>query len=363
MNKLKSFFKKYWITLWLVVSVTAAVGVFSYSAYIQDQNREKRVVANMGDSGKRFSSDRLSAITTPSPNEVPVAANSVNPTIDFHIYNFSSKDNTRWYPGEIYYTVEAKLVNNDGTAINEADFAANSYGIKKGTSGETDYFSSYNEIKTLSGNFTGTASDSSQIFTLFLPASQIEKPADEKVYIELTATPFSDPGHTTRINELDILKARLSLTSEAKNIKAKGWSAVFTEQDANITYDGFNLVISGSGKSNIIICYDSSRIEISKYFTDDHPSGENSEFRYENGKYNANGLISESGTTTWKSILIGADSDIASRYDIQVYMKGSSGTIPQTDLNNYIYCLTNVNDDAAAFSHPVTTTTEAIPGP
>ena len=361
MKKFRSFLKKYWITVWMLIAVAAVFTVPAFSEYLRDRNKEKRVVANISTEGKRFSSDRLTNTSNdPTPYEVPVTASEEldTVTVDFQIFNHIYTDSMQYYPNPIYYQISAKLVLKDGTAI-PADniyFGANLYGIKKQADASYTYFDTYNQTLTADNSFAGTAEEGPQKYMLSFPKSLFNASDSNRVYIELDVIPYSirtgNAGaynYSNRITELGELKARLSVTPKAKGITV-GWKGAFQEQDDNL--DGFNLVFSGSGESKLYLCYDKTKLEVNKFFLDEH-SGDTL-FHFEDGYYyeytdstNRTGWTRYSNTN-WTTIWIDADSDVANRYDIQLYMNDT--VISYSQIGSYV----KYNDNAPATYTDVT---------
>lgn len=357
MGKFKSILKKYWITVWMVMAVMAVVTVYVSSEYINNQNRVNRVIANMGDTGRRFSSDRLNASTTITSYEVPFPTAGEAPCeIPFYIFNHSLTDTAKRYQDEIYYQISAKLTDNNGNDVeiydNDPDtpkpsFSSDIFGIKANADDSYTFFESVNATVTKAGHFRQNEENDSHLYYICFPRSMTSAATNEKVYIELVATPYSDNAHTKRITELDILTARLSVMSQAASID-RGWSGSF--QDSTQTdLDGFTFVFSGSGTSKLVLSYRSDLFEVNQFFLNEH--SDDAKFTFENEVYYRNVTSTVEGETVttwtkftsaanWKTIIIDANSEDVeengtvtvkgiNRYDIQLYMKSS-------DVTNYL---------------------------
>lgn len=399
MEKFKSFLKKYWITIWMILSVLAVITVYVSAEYIQDQNRVKRVIANMGDTGKRFSSDRLFPTDTISPNDVPfpTTGDDLCP-VTFQIYNHSLTDSSKRYQDEIYYQISAKLTNSTGGTLTIYDeypetetpaFPLSTFGVRAVSENSYSYFTSINDTLTLNGHFTAGEENDDHLFYVCFPRTMTTASTENKVYVELTAIPYSDSNHTQRIMELDILKARLSVTAQAASID-RGWTGSF--QDSSRTdLDGLTFVFSGSGSSKLVLSYKIDMFEVNKFFLEDHSTAAtitdaeqnvvanpkyDPKFTYETGCYYVNETTGtgENAVTTWKkytnsdwnTIIIDANSEDVetngvvtskgvSRYDIQLYMKNentsyylnNAGTGLDWDkINNYIHSNPNAPSTA-----------------
>lgn len=375
MEKFKSFMKKYWISVWLILVAMAVITVYVSAEYIQDQNRVKRVIANMGDTGKRFSSDRLNPTDSITPYEVPFSTEGDDLCpIAFQIYNHSLTDSSKKYQGEIYYTITAKLRDHDGNTITWYDddpetdiplLPGSSYGFKKDEDTSYTFFENVNDPISLEGHFESNEENDNHLYFICIPREMTTKANNEKVYIELTATPYADSDHTRRLTDIDVLNARLSVTSQSKAIES-GWDGSF--QDSSLTdLDGFNFVFSGSGTSKLVLSYRSDLFEVNKFFLDAHNSDPSnakydSKFTYENGYYYEYETTTVNGeevktwkrytAPSWKTIIIDADSEDEKRYDIQLYMNNADTdnylTNGELDWNNKISNYFHYNANAPA---------------
>ena len=373
----------------MVLAAMAVVTMYVSVEYINNQNRVNRVIANMGDTGRRFSSDRLSSSTTITPYEVPFPTVTVVDApceISFYIFNHSLTDTAKRYQDEIYYQISAKLTDSDGHDVGIYDdnpetsnpaFPSDGFGIKANTENSYHFFDNINTTVTIAGHFNQNEENDNHLYYICLPRSMTTAATTEKVYVELTATPYSDNAHSKRITELDILRARISVTSQAASID-RGWTGNF--QDSTQTdLDGFTFVFSGSGTSKLVLSYRTDLFEVNQFFLNEHSS--DSKFTFEDGVYykNVTSTANEETVITWtkytgdsaanwKTIIIAANSEDVeengtvtskgvNRYDIQLYMKSSdttnymnvAGTALDWDkINEYIYY--NANAPATAVS-------------
>ncbi len=353
MKKFRSFLKKYWITVWALIAVMAFVSTYSYGEYIKDRNREKRVVANISAEGKRFSSDRLTNTSNaPSPYEMPVTASDETDTVsvDFQIFNHIYNDAMQYYASPMYYQITANLVLKEGTEISSDNFTSNKYGIKKQADENYTYFTVYDQTLTVDNSFLGEADEEPQKYILSFPKSLLTALDNNRVYIELDVIPFStrtgtsgNYSYSNRITELGELKARLSVTQKAKGITV-GWAGSFQETDSGL--DGFNFVFSGSGKSKLYLCYDNTKLEVNKFFLDEHDGSDPLFHKEQNCYYEYTDPVNRTGWTrnsdnNWTTIYIDANNAAApnenwnvNRYDIQLYMNDTE--IPYSSIGNYV---------------------------
>ena len=346
MKKFRRFIKKYWITIWMLIAIAAVISIPAWAEFYKDRNHEKRVIANISTDGKRFSSDRLNNTSDITPYEVPVSTSgdSLTVPVDFQIFNHVFSNSMEYYPSPFYYKITAKLVDKSGNSISSGNtyWGTNKFGIKLLTDTEYTYFDSYSSTITIDNSFAGEAEENPHKYQLCFNKDVVEASDSNRIYIELDAIPYSTRtgsagsySYSDRIYELGELKARLSVMPKAEGISV-GWTGQFQEDNDDL--DGFNFVFSGSGKSKLVICYDSTKLEINKFFLDDHASDEL--FTFRNGcYYEYSDPTNKTGWTkttnaNWKTIIIEANSDIANRYGIQLYMKDS--VITYSSINSYV---------------------------
>ena len=106
---IKAFMKKYWAVVWLIATMVCAVSLIAFAEYDSNKNRAKRVAANVSSGGQMFSSDYLE-------KDMPVHRVSFSGGTDGYcvipvqLWNFSTSNPGKGYPGVLPYTLTATLV-------------------------------------------------------------------------------------------------------------------------------------------------------------------------------------------------------------------------------------------------------------
>ena len=375
MNKVFHSLKKHWITAWLVVAAVGTVSFFTFAEYIEDSNRAKRVIANTAGAGDMFSSDLL-MVGGDSGHEVSFGDSDDDPAVTCYelpvkIWNYDSSNPTFFYDAkDITYTLTAQLMkmNSSGgydvltsaTALTDPDGnpeTNDEISIKIKTEEGTDNYTEFSATPeserevTVEANYIYTVTptydptngyqvvytglklfksgrDENKILIQF-PKS-MRKSAD-KIYVKLTATPTPSLADYSGLHNL----SRILSITEGKTELSTGWSASFNDDKTKTDYDGFNYVISGNGSATITFKWRDDKFEINPFFLSNNTT-----------TVSQNSPVTENNVT-WNSITISANSDIISRYDIQLYMKNENENINtyawngDNDVNKYVQCIIN----------------------
>lgn len=328
-KRIISFVKKQWLLLWVIMLSVVLFGVSAFADYPSALSSMKRVVASTSDLGTKFSSNILieNGETTYSPAYFDKTDSSTY-DVGVYLWNYSAKDPLDWYRNTINYTLSFQLTDKQGTALSAGDLnARNSVQIYKGNSPLMDgsdpvVLSSSKLSYTLTESLAGAYSDS-DMYTLKYN-SNWDLDNDEDICVKVIAEP------TPASSYKDIFKlAAIIGMKETPIPQSVGWRAYLSEhissEDARGVqyYDGYNLVLSGSGKADIVITWDSSKIELNKYFYD----GTYSVYTFADDNKEIVLPITESGTL--KTLVIHADTGStetnhsrSNRYNIQVYKIG-----------------------------------------
>ena len=345
---------KNWITVWLVLVSMCMVYFVVFAEYIEDSKRAKRVIANTTGVGDLFSSDHLAVGGT--VHLVPFGdTDETYYDLPVRIWNYDSANPTMYYDKkDITYTLVAQLmkkdVNDDYVVITEEDVLDEiSVSIKKegsddsytaftatpeadqtitvdtGTS-EYDYtiHQSYNNTNGYGITYTGLrllkeSRDENKFYIRF-PKSMAA--AADKIYVKLTATPTPSPAAYDSVKELEGI---LSIT-EGRTELSQGWSCTFNDSEGNEDYDGFNYMISGNGAATITFKWRDDKLEINPFFLSDNMATIPDPVTQET-----------IGGNTWNKIIIHADSETKSRYDIQLYMKdGDNDNYSWVNVKSYV---------------------------
>ena len=114
-KKFLSFFKKYWITVWLVAAVAILSGIVVFAKFAEGQNYVKRVIAAGSSDRVYFSSDYLKTNNPKYPKNLPYGTTDTTSTFEFYIYNYNYQKQSGYYEDTINYDLFASLTKNSGT--------------------------------------------------------------------------------------------------------------------------------------------------------------------------------------------------------------------------------------------------------
>ncbi len=158
---------------------------------------------------------------------------------------------------------------------------------------------------------------------------------DEDICVQMIAT--SNPNAenaTSNYNDLAEIGAIIGLKRISGGGES-GWTAYMNEhQDSSAAgdpsaYDGYNLVLTGSGAATITVTWDPTKIELNRYFSDSllrvYSFGTFTDTN-ENNEVVSTPEVDYDEDTTTLTIHANSGSDVTNhrtRYNIQVYKTGS----------------------------------------
>lgn len=334
-NSKKHFFKKNWITVWLVVALMVLGGEIVYAKYGSSHNVVKRVIATDSGTGNRFTSNYLETGTS-NQHIRSVSSTSTDDIIyDINIYNYSVNKPTQWYHVDLGYTLSAQIKNLDGTAtLTQAqveNLIGNDQIILYSVTIDENSEETVSSLLTLDKDNL-TDSDASQIiensstggtynsYRLILPNSMLGK----NISVVLTATPASKHRDIADV----ILSSRFGAEIQTI-VLSTGWTGSFSD-DTSISlesYEGFNYSITGSGDSSGTLSWrydllEPNMNEIQELFGIDITNSSN---------------YVDDPTTNMRTITlsnISAD-DNAGRYDFQIYIKDDTAKNTIKTINDW----------------------------
>ena len=321
---IKSFIRKNWLVLWLVVvSVCLLTTGVVYAAYTK-YDSAKIVVARIGGTGKLFSSNYLQR---GSMSNVPLYFDDTNTgLIDYvRISNFSQGNPGKQYPRAVNYEISLQLVYvSDGeyvpfTSANASELIGDRYIRVSLNGGSYIYFGknngSYDNLTqyTISGCSLAGGSPVTDVLRVEYSADQDETrntPSGlPRMYLEVVATPTPSSNYL----DLEPISGRLELqfTGSVQSVIWNGYINETGAQDSNnsstsvsSTLDDYNYVIEGVGKGTFTLTWNTSYVELNQDFINEMSSLEGNS--YSNGQ-----------------LVIKVDSDDVSRYDTQFYRTNS----------------------------------------
>ncbi|MCR5019830.1 hypothetical protein [Ruminococcus sp.] len=323
-KRIVNYFKKHWITIWIVVAALALCGVVAYAKFSDNQNTAKRVIA--ADTGVKtyFTSNYLTGYSYKNYKTVTLDSANVEP-FEVSIYNYDKNNPTSFYPSPITFKFTAKLFKNNGAteynATNDAAVLNTILGndeieiYKVDLNGDPVSGSSIILNKTtVSGYITETLTpaqgekSAKNTYKVVLPLSV----TDKDIYVKLEADP------TEQHPDLSMIDAFFYAKSNNIDLSS-GWSGDFNDSTANppSSYDAFNYTLTGSGTMDKILSWDNNllepnRMQINDIFgidlTDSNILNDTSIYNYD----------STTGIASLKISLSSASS--GGRYDIQFYV-------------------------------------------
>jgi len=149
MEKALKLLKANWITVWLVLIVISVLSFVGYAEYIENQNRMKRVAANVAESGNLFTSDYLTSSSSPAPYKVQFAENVTSCMIPVKIRNYDSADVTAFYTHDLPYDVTFQLVKENGLLVTPEELGDYRIQVKKDTENTYTQFSTTGSVQEI----------------------------------------------------------------------------------------------------------------------------------------------------------------------------------------------------------------------
>lgn len=345
MKKIIRFAKKQPFLLWILIALITLTSIISYAAYDDFNSVMKRVI--VASEGKRtdFTSNYLvkgnEGVYTHKTLYRSESQDSHYET-DLVIRNY---DPDADYPYEmnIEYDLLATITDSSGTPI--TDFSrffsnenspANKTVIIRNDSGVA--LCTFTLTSATSGIQTYTISEQVIDFIKGKPGelkyklefSNWSLESDSDLCIMLVTKLDRGTGET-RYSDLEDIGAVLGLNKNQESVQ-NGWRASISEIEQAVTGAvGYNLVLTGSGKSDITIKWDTDKVSVNELFR-----GTESVFDLHSGEVvftEAPSKLDSQNTDTWATIVIHADANLdrsgeaklgeyRNYYNIQVYSTG-----------------------------------------
>ena len=309
-NRKFRFFRMQWLLIWVLVVSAGLISNIAFAEYGTQSSYMKRVVVSTSDQGMMFSSNFL----TEGGNKVYQAkyfnGSQTSYPVDVYIWNFSTKNSVQTYPDDIEYTMAYQVTDPSGTAISDI-------GSKTITITKPDNTTVQLTGTRVSGNFDWTFdkdTDTENKYTVTYGNWNLD--ADSNICLQLIAKPKKSGG---RYSDLRDIGGIIGLKTDTGSTGG-GWEAYISEINDNIGVgyvDGYNLVVTGSGKASVTIRWKDAKIDINKFFKESPvDTGDVTEVSAVAAE-----LDEYSQPTGWKYITITADAAVRNRYNIQLYLK------------------------------------------
>ena len=265
------FFRKNWITIWLVIAAVSLGTMVTYAAYTRI-TIVKRVVSTTEGAGNLFSSNYLNTNTSSimTTSSASYMVENYNAVVTLDIYNYDTPKRIPFFKNlsSLDYKIEVKLVkDSSGAELTEAD--------KNRIDGDPD-----NNVAGLIYSFNGTALNNSNQYTVMLDHESISSTSASAnqyrlIFDKSEISEADAPGYMMYIKatpasgtELKVLQGYIGV--KMKSSIPSGWYGELVE--ANSTeegYDGYNYEIKGSGVGKLTVTYNSDKLTPNKYFFDD----------------------------------------------------------------------------------------------
>ncbi|WP_455529002.1 hypothetical protein [Ruminococcus sp.] len=328
-ERIKNIYKKiikYPVTIWMLVSIIALAAVYvSYAAYNGTAD-VKRVVSTQATSVTVFSSNYLELY---SNTEMAVknlrTTTEGNFIVSITVCNYDQMDFNSYAKSQIDYEFKAELVKQDNnnyvpvTSVQKNGSDAKTFYVQKIMD---DNQTSIGDQYTLNGNggtFSYTFSNESltgvnsykDSFDICFDAAEVARDVPE-LFIRVTATPTEE---SRQLNSGISTLASIISISQGRSVET-GWHGSLQET-GNEEYDGYNLIIEGSGAGTIDILWDNTKFTMNPAFITLYGN---------TGK----GILSlerdDDEREGWKIRTLEVNSMEDNRYVVQFYKKTNSAT-------------------------------------
>ena len=320
-KKIFKFIKKQWLLVWTLIVAVALLSVVVSAEYPGTNNYMKRVVVYDETSEMMFSSNLLTLIDNDKIQYQPYYVRQLTDydvensyDVDVFFWNYDINGSGDYYKKDISYQLEVKIVDKNGNTVTGLGSNKTIRFLKDNTvlhvfqNGDSSYEYSPSQLETLA-----TGARSYNKYTIQF-SKNWDLTNDSDIRVQIKATP------TSEFTDLKPLAAAIGLKEESSSDVA-GWKYYINEQRLSTTadpsaYDAYNLVLTGTGSSSIVIEWDPTKVAVNKDF---YEHGGAFPYTADEVTYTQGG-----GTNGWDRLVINADSysdlrGLRNRYDLQLY--------------------------------------------
>ncbi|MGN0632878.1 MAG: hypothetical protein ACI4JW_03315 [Oscillospiraceae bacterium] len=326
-----NFIKKQWLILWIISAALTLTVLYASAEYLGENSVMKRVVVADSEQKSMFSSNILEENGTSAYKPQYISAlsaeditNGKTYDIGMLLWNYSRTNPSKWYPQDINYTLKAELVNQNGELLTAENLTENKT-ITILKDGEVKFtLSSSNLSDSFSDTLvhkTNSTTDNSYTIRF---SNNWDLQNDMNICVRISATP--DKGSDAdKYKDISEISAIVGLR-ELQSMGSSGWQVYLNEQrigGAPEDYDAYNLVVTGSGKADIVLTIDTNKLTFNRYFYNEILRIKN----FSDGEV----VYTEPGTNGIATLTIKADAsknrgtaenpEYRNRYDIQLYKK------------------------------------------
>ena len=279
-NRIKAFVKKRMLLCWIIMmSVVLFEMMIAFADYPKTLSSMKRVIASTSDKGTMFSSNilveggnRSYAIQYKLElDDDEKATGSYD--VDVYFWNHSIKDIYTKYPVPIDYTLSFQFTNSRGDPLGASQVGGRSVVITDGS----NHSVTLNSSCLGSSALTGSDRD---ILSQTLPVNAVHNSLklefdgnwdlenDTDICVQVLAVPDRSGG---LYSDLTDLGAVIGLKEDNESAGLSGWTSYLNEHTEGDTrsfdqFDGYNLIVEGSGEETIKITLDTRYIQFNKNF-------------------------------------------------------------------------------------------------
>jgi len=322
-GRIKNIYKKiakYPVTIWMVASIFALTAVYvAYAAY-NGTAYVKRVVSTQATSTTIFSSNYLEIFSDSNPSVKNLRTTTeADFIVPITVCNYDQMDFNSYAKGLIQYTFKAELVQlvNDRyvpvTSVQMNGSDAKRFYVKKTMDDNASFPESEHNLNEGPFSYTYTSesltggSTFKDSFDICFDAAETAQDEPE-LFIRVTATPTEESAQLN--SGISTLQSIISV-SQGRTVET-GWHGSLQET-GGYDYDGYNLIIEGSGAGTIDILWDNSKFAMNPAFVT---------------LYGGTGGIlgpeeDAPGRNGWRMRTLKVDSMNDNRYTIQFYKKQS----------------------------------------
>lgn len=327
-KKIFKFIRKQWLLVWTLMVAAALFTMIVSAEYPGTKNYMKRVVISDDSTDMMFSSNLLTLIENDKPSYQPYYVKKIDEASDINSYdvevfvwNYDIDGSGDFYKRDITYDLEIKIVDNQNNVISGSALNGGK-SIKIFKNDGSTAFAMFNQNSS-SFVYNSPAGDPEKIATgerqqnkyTVKFSSEWDLTNDTNIRVQIKATP------TSEFSDLKPLAAAIGLREE-KSASSSGWEFYINErllasQSLPSTYDGYNLVLTGTGSASLVIEWDPSKVVINKDFFESGGA-----FSFISGE-----VTYTPGTSgSWDRLVIEANSydearEYRNRYDLQLYKK------------------------------------------
>jgi len=340
------YIKKRPLPVWIVMAVCILTSLVAFAAYDEANSVMRRVIVASEGKKADFTSNYLAKGAEGVFTHRTLYRNvsqDLHYETDMVIRNYDPDAQDYPYEMDIEYTLNVQLTDANGNAITdfsrffaEEDAPASKTLTVKSSSG--DALCEFTITSTTTGAQAAAVQNQKIEYVKGRPGELKYKldfknwllESDTDLCIKLVAN-LDRETSGTRYADLEDIGAVLGL---AKNQEAaqNGWRASVSEIEQSITGAvGYNLILTGSGRSDITIKWDTDRISLNELFR-----GTETVFDLRSGEVeftNAPKKTDSESTDSWATLIVHADANLdrsgeaglgeyRNYYNIQVYSTG-----------------------------------------